>query len=195
MPTTYIVSTARTPIGKFGGALKDVSPVDLGAHVMKAAVARAGIDAGELDLYVFGNILKHGHGQLVPRHAAIKAGIPPQVDGYAVDMLCSSGMMSTMNADNAIRAGEASLVLAGGIESMSQAGFVLSHRARWGYKILIGDSREHLQDVLELVREGLAFETIIQDHYPELTIADIRACVQYAMDVVAIEDLHLTVAS
>jgi acetyl-CoA C-acetyltransferase len=148
MSNTYIVSTARTPIGKFGGALKDVSPVELGAHVMKAAVARAGIDPGELDLYVFGNILKHGHGQLVPRHAAIKAGIPPQVDGYAVDMLCSSGMMSTMNADNAIRAGDAGLVLAGGIESMSQAGFVLSHRARWGYKMLIGDSREHLQDVL-----------------------------------------------
>ena len=77
-----------------------------------------------------------------------RPGIPAQVDGYAVDMLCSSGMMSTMNADKAIRAGEASLVLAGGIESMSQAGFVLSHRARWGYKLLIGDSREHLQDVL-----------------------------------------------
>lgn len=148
MTTTYIVSTARTPIGKFGGALKDVSPVQLGAHVVKAAVERAGIAPGDLDLYVFGNILKHGHGQLIPRHAAIKAGIPAQVDGYAVDMLCSSGMMSVMNADNAIRAGEADLVLAGGIESMSQAGFVLSHRARWGYKMLIGDGREQLQDAL-----------------------------------------------
>ncbi len=148
MSTTYIISTARTPIGKFGGVLKDVSPVDLGAHVMQAAVARAGIDAADLDLYIFGNILKHGHGQLVPRHAAIKAGIPVQVDGYAVDMLCSSGMMSTMNADNAIRAGDADLVLAGGIESMSQAGFVLSHRARWGYKLLIGEGREQLHDAL-----------------------------------------------
>ena len=148
MTETYIVSTARTPIGKFGGALKDVSPVQLGAHVMRAAVQRASIDPGDLDLYVFGNILKHGHGQLVPRHAAIKAGIPVQVDGYAVDMLCSSGMMSVMNADNFIRAGEAEMVLAGGIESMSQAGFILSHRARWGYKMLIGDNREQLQDVL-----------------------------------------------
>jgi acetyl-CoA C-acetyltransferase len=148
MTTTYIVSAARTPIGKFGGALKDTSPVTLGAHVMQAAVQRAGIAPGDLDLYIFGNILKHGHGQLVPRHAAIKAGIPAQVDGYAVDMLCSSGMMSVMNADNFIRAGEADLVLAGGIESMSQAGFVLSHRARWGYKMLIGDNREQLQDVL-----------------------------------------------
>ena len=148
MPTTYVVSAVRTPIGKFGGALKEASPVDLGAHIMKAAVVRAGIEAKTLDLYVFGNILKHGHGQLVPRHAAIKAGIPVEVDGYAVDMLCSSGMMATMNAVNAIRAGEADVVLSGGIESMSQAGFVLSARARWGYKLLIGDNREQLQDAL-----------------------------------------------
>jgi len=72
----YIVSAVRTPIGKFGGALKDVSPVDLCTHVMKAAIERAAIDAANLDLYIFGNILKHGHGQLVPRHAAFKAGIP-----------------------------------------------------------------------------------------------------------------------
>ncbi|MBK8049997.1 MAG: thiolase family protein [Anaerolineales bacterium] len=148
MPTTYIVSAVRSPIGKFGGALKEAPPVDLGAHIMKAAIARAGIEAKALDLYVFGNILKHGHGQLVPRHAAIKAGIPVEVDGYAVDMLCSSGMMATMNAVNAIRAGEADLVLSGGIESMSQAGFVLSARARWGYKLLIGENREQLQDAL-----------------------------------------------
>lgn len=126
MSETYVVSAVRTAIGRFGGSLKDVSPVDLGAHVMKAAIDRAGIEAKELDMYIFGNILKHGHGQLVPRHAALKAGIPADVDGYALDMLCSSGMMSVMNADTAIRAGDADLILAGGIESMSQAGFVLS---------------------------------------------------------------------
>jgi acetyl-CoA C-acetyltransferase len=145
---TYIISALRTPIGRFGGGLKDLSPVDLGAHVMKAAVDRAGIEARELDLYIFGNILKHGHGQLVPRHAAIKAGIPAEVDGYAVDMLCSSGMMATMNGDTTIRAGDADLVLVGGMESMSQAGFLLSHRARWGYKLLIGGAREEVKDVL-----------------------------------------------
>jgi len=148
MTTSYIVSTVRTPVGKFGGALKDLSPVDLGAHVMKAAVTRAGVAAKALDLYVFGNILKHGHGQLVPRHAALKAGIPVEVDGYAVDMLCSSGMMSTINGDTAIRAGDADLVLVGGMESMSQAGFVLTHRARWGYKLLIGGAKEQVLDVL-----------------------------------------------
>lgn len=148
MSETYIVSAVRTPIGKFGGSLKDISPVDLGAHVMKAALARAGIEGKDLDLFVFGNILKHGHGQLLPRHAAIKAGIPTEVDGYAVDMLCSSGMMSTMNADMAIRAGEAEIVMAGGIESMSQAGFHLSHKARWGYKLLIGNNAEQVSDIL-----------------------------------------------
>ena len=148
MSETYIVSAVRTAIGKFGGALKDVSPVDLCAHVMKAAIDRAAIDAADLDLYIFGNILKHGHGQLVPRHAAFKAGIPAEVDGYAVDMLCSSGMMSVMNGDAAIRAGDADLVLVGGVESMSQAGFVLSARARWGYKLLIGDNVERLQDAM-----------------------------------------------
>jgi acetyl-CoA C-acetyltransferase len=125
-----------------------MSPVGLGAHVMKAALERAGITGKNLDLFIFGNILKHGHGQLVPRHAALKAGIPDDVDGYAVDMLCSSGMMSTMNADMAIRAGEADIVLAGGIESMSQAGFHLSHKARWGYKLLIGENKEPVTDIL-----------------------------------------------
>jgi acetyl-CoA C-acetyltransferase len=148
MNETYIISAVRTPIGKFGGSLKDMSPVGLGAHVMKAALERAGITGKNLDLFIFGNILKHGHGQLVPRHAALKAGIPDDVDGYAVDMLCSSGMMSTMNADMAIRAGEADIVLAGGIESMSQAGFHLSHKARWGYKLLIGENKEPVTDIL-----------------------------------------------
>ena len=148
MSESYIVSAVRTPMGKFGGSLKDISPVALGAHVMKAALERAGISGKELDLFIFGNILKHGHGQLLPRHAAIKAGIPVEVDGYAVDMLCSSGMLSTMNADMAIRAGDANLVLAGGIESMSQAGFYLSHKARWGYKLLTAANAEPVTDIL-----------------------------------------------
>lgn len=152
MTEVYIVSAVRTPIGKFGGSLTDVAPVDLGAHVMQAALTRANLQGQALDLFIFGNILKHGHGQLLPRHAALKAGIPETVDGYAVDMLCSSGMMSIMNAAMAIRAGEADLVMAGGIESMSQAGFHLSHKARWGYKLLVGNG-EPLID--ELLNDGL----------------------------------------
>ena len=152
MNETYIISAVRTPIGKFGGSLTDISPVDLGSHIMKAALERANVAGENLDLYIFGNILKHGHGQLLPRHAALKAGIPEDVDGYAVDMLCSSGMMSTMNGAMAIRAGEADLVMTGGIESMSQAGFHLSYKARWGYKLLVG-AGEQVTDVL--LNDGL----------------------------------------
>jgi acetyl-CoA C-acetyltransferase len=152
MEEAYIVSIARTPIGRFGGALKDFSPADLGAHAMKGALERAGITGADLDLYIMGNILRAGHGQLIPRQAAIKAGVPQTVDGYAVDMVCSSGMMSVMNAAMAIKAGEVDLALAGGIESMSQAGFYLSHRARWGYKLLMG-APEQLEDTL--LQDGL----------------------------------------
>jgi acetyl-CoA C-acetyltransferase len=152
MDDVFIVSAARTPIGRFGGALKEVSPADLGAHVMRAVLDRARVDGKDLDLYIMGNILRAGHGQLVPRQAAIKAGIPQEVDGYAVDMVCSSGMMSVMNAATAIKAGEADLILAGGIESMSQAGFFLSHKARWGYRLLMG-APEQLRDTL--LHDGL----------------------------------------
>jgi acetyl-CoA C-acetyltransferase len=147
MGEVYIVSGVRTPIGRFGGALMDFSPSDLGAHAMKAALQNAGVSGKELDLYIMGNVLRAGHGQLVPRQAAIKAGIPQEVDGYAVDMVCSSGMMSVMNAATAIKAEQADLVLAGGIESMSQAGFSLSYKARWGYKLLMG-TPEQLRDTL-----------------------------------------------
>jgi acetyl-CoA C-acetyltransferase len=152
MDDVFIVSAARTPIGRFGGVLKELSPADLGAHVMKTVLDRAAIEGKDLDLYIMGNILRAGHGQLVPRQAAIKAGIPQEVDGYAVDMVCSSGMMSVMNAATAIKAGEADLILAGGIESMSQAGFFLSHKARWGYRLLMG-APEQLRDTL--LHDGL----------------------------------------
>lgn len=147
MQEAYIVSAVRTPLGRFGGVLANFSPVDLGAIAMRAALERAGVAGQALDLYIFGNVLKAGHGQLLPRQAAFKTGIPETVNGYAVDMVCSSGMMSAINAATAIRSGEAEVVLAGGMESMSQTGFFLSHRARWGYKFLLG-APEQLTDIL-----------------------------------------------
>ena len=156
MLDVYIVSGIRTPIGRFGGVLANLSTVDLGARAMQAALAQAGLSPDALDLYIFGNVLRAGHGQLLPRQAALKAGIPATVNGYAIDMVCSSGMMSLMNATMAIRAGEADLVLAGGMESMSQTGFFLSHRARWGYKSLLG-APEALTDLL--VYDGLTDAT------------------------------------
>lgn len=152
LQNAYIVSSVRTPIGRLGGWLKDFSPVELGALVMQATLKRAGVAGQHLDIYIFGNVLGAGHGQLLPRQAALRAGIPATVDGYTVNMVCASAMMSVMNAATAIKAGEVDLALVGGIESMSQAGFYLSHRARWGYKFLPGAATE-LSDLL--VWEGL----------------------------------------
>ena len=153
MRTVYIVSAVRTPIGRFGGALKDHSPVDLAAHAMKGSLEAAAVDGEALDFIAFGNVLRAGHGQLIPRQAAIQAGIPTHVDAMAIDMVCSSGMMSVMNAATMIKAGEAELMLAGGTESMSQAGFYLTHGARWGYKFIMGE-REHVHDIM--YRDGLS---------------------------------------
>jgi acetyl-CoA C-acetyltransferase len=149
----YIVAAVRTPIGKFGGALKDWSPVDLAASAMRGALERVGLTGSELDLVIFGNVLRGGHGQLVPRQAALKAGLPQELDAFAVDMVCASGMQAVISASTLIQAGEAELVLAGGVESMSQAGFVLSARGRWGYKYLAG-APEPLLDLLH--RDGLS---------------------------------------
>ena len=153
MRDVYIVSAVRSAIGKFGGALRNHAPADLAAPVMKAAVERANVEGAALDLVIFGNILRAGHGQLIPRQAAIKAGIPKEIDAMAVDMVCSSGMMSVMNAATQIKAGEAEMILAGGVESMSGTGFYLSSGARWGYKYLQGPM-EPLTDLM--FRDGLS---------------------------------------
>ena len=152
MRDVYIVSAARTPIGRFGGALKDHSPADLAAPAMRAALERAHVPGEALDFYAFGNVLRAGHGQLIPRQAAVQAGIPDAVDGFALDMVCSSGMMSLMTAAAFIKAGEAEIALCGGVESMSGAGFFMSSRARWGYGLLPGTG-EPLVDVM--LRDGL----------------------------------------
>jgi acetyl-CoA acetyltransferase family protein len=154
MSDVFVVSAVRTPIGRFGGALKDHTPVDLAAVVMKEALTRAGVEGAALDFYTFGNVLRAGQGQLVPRQAAFKAGIPKDVDGCAIDMVCSSGMMAFVNAATMIKAGEADLVMAGGTESMSGTGFYLSGGARWGYKYLAVPGQEPLVDVMQ--RDGLS---------------------------------------
>ena len=152
MRDVYLAAAVRSPIGRFGGALKDHSPVDLAAPVMAAALDRADVPGDALDLYVLGNVLRAGHGQLVPRQAAIKAGIPKSVDGYAVDMVCASSLMSVLNGATMIKAGEADLVLAGGTEAMSDTGFYVDAGARWGHKF--APSGVTMQDLMH--RDGLS---------------------------------------
>lgn len=148
MTEVYIASAVRTPIGKFGGVFKDISPVDLGAIVIKEALKRANVDPKRVDIVIMGNILRAAFGQDLARQAAVKAGIPYEIDGYSVDMVCSSGMMSIINAAELIRTGDADIVVAGGMESMSQAALAIRSQVRWGIKMLMGKQLEFIDTML-----------------------------------------------
>ncbi|HJU52645.1 MAG TPA: thiolase family protein [Acidimicrobiia bacterium] len=150
-PEVFVVAAKRSAIGRFGGGFKGLLPPALAAPVMQAALESAGVGGDQLDLVIMGNVLRGGHGQLVPRQAAFLAGIPKHVDALAVDMVCSSGMAAVMTASSQIKAGEVDLVLAGGLESMSGAGFALDAQARWGWKYAPAGAR-----IVDLMaRDGL----------------------------------------
>ncbi len=148
MTEVYIASAVRTPVGKFGGVFKDVSPVDLGAIAIKEALKRANVDPKRVDIAIMGNILRAAFGQDLARQAAVKAGIPYEVDGYSVDMVCSSGMMSITNAVELIKTGDADIVVAGGMESMSQAALAVRSNVRWGVKMLMGKQLDFVDTML-----------------------------------------------
>lgn len=135
MSKVYVVSAKRTALGSFLGSLKSVSDGDLGAVVIKAVLDEAKLDPKHLDEVVMGNILPAGQGQGVARQAAIKAGVPVSVPAYGVNMVCGSGMKSVMLAYTAIRAGIHQLVIAGGVENMSQAPYLVNKDIRTGVKM------------------------------------------------------------
>jgi len=134
MREVVIVSAVRTAIGKFGGSLKDISPVQLGSSVLKDALSKAGAGAGEVDEVIMGNVLSAGHGQNIARQAAVAAGIPVEVSSYCVNKVCGSGLKSVILGAQAIMLGDADMILAGGIESMSTAPYILK-KARWGARM------------------------------------------------------------
>ncbi len=148
----YVLAAKRTPIGKFGSVFRNLSPVDLAVQAAKQVIAEANIDPGLVDISVFGNVIRGLHGQDLARQIAIKAGVPYQKDGFSVDMVCSSGMMSLIVAENMIRNGDADVVLAGGTESMSQAPYCFKGNIRWGVKMLMNESLQ-LED--EMLVDGL----------------------------------------
>jgi acetyl-CoA C-acetyltransferase len=133
MPSV-IVDGARTPIGKFGGAFKDLPAVRLGGNAIRAAVARSGVAADQIDYVIMGQVLQAGAGQITARQAAIDAGIPKEVPAVTINKVCLSGLNAIALADQLIRAGEVSVVVAGGMESMSQAPYLLPG-ARWGTRM------------------------------------------------------------
>jgi acetyl-CoA C-acetyltransferase len=126
-----IVSGARTPVGRFGGAFKDVSAPDLGATAIKAALERAGISADMVDEVVMGNALQATEAGYAARLASLRAGVPEEVPTIAINRQCSSGLEAINMAAQLVRTGEVDIVVAGGTENMSQAPFMLGYQARF----------------------------------------------------------------
>jgi acetyl-CoA C-acetyltransferase len=135
MKKIFITAAKRTAIGKFLGTLANVSPVELGIPIVKQIVADTKIDPSVIDEVIVGNVLMAAQKQGVSRQISIKSGIPQEVPAYAINMICGSGMKSVMQAYTDILAGQADVVLAGGTESMSTAGFVLPATVRGGCKM------------------------------------------------------------
>ena len=134
MQDVVIVSAVRTPIASFGGALQGYGAVNLGALVIREAVQRAGIQGKQVDEVIMGNVLQAGLGQNPARQAALKAGLPVETTAQTINVVCGSGLKAVVAAAQAIRAGDAEIVAAGGMESMSDAAFLLD-QARWGQRM------------------------------------------------------------
>ncbi|MCT1901219.1 acetyl-CoA C-acetyltransferase [Oceanobacillus sojae] len=134
MRKSVIVSGARTPFGKFGGVLTPLTAVNLGAAAIKAALERAELDGADVDEVIMGTVLQGGQGQIPSRQAAVEAGIPWEVKTETINKVCASGLRSVTLADQLIRLGEEDIIVAGGMESMSNAPYFLPD-ARWGNRM------------------------------------------------------------
>ncbi|MCD4741265.1 MAG: acetyl-CoA C-acetyltransferase [Desulfobacteraceae bacterium] len=143
MEKAVIVSATRTPLGSFGGSLSKIGATDLGAHVIKEAVKRAGIDKKEVDECMMGMVLPCGYGQNPGRQAAMKAGLPWETESITVNKVCGSALKTVMLAAQAIQCGDANVIVAGGMENMSMAPYYLD-KARWGHRMGPGKIEDHM---------------------------------------------------
>lgn len=176
MTHSVIVAGARTPIGRFGGGFRDLRAVDLGAAAIREALTRSGIGSDQVDYVIMGHVLQAGAGQITARQAAINAGIPKEIPAITINKVCLSGLNAVALADQLIRAGEIEIAVAGGMESMSGAPFLLP-TARWGVRIgdaelvdsMIYDglwstfTEKHMGDSSDEVNEELAIGRMEQD--------------------------------
>jgi acetyl-CoA C-acetyltransferase len=138
MPKTVILGSARTPIGKLGGGLSSLKATELGGIAIRAALERAGVAPEQVDHVVMGTVLQAGQGQIPSRQAQINGGIPKEVSSETVNKVCASGVRAVVILDQAIRAGDVEVGVGGGMESMSNAPYVLP-QARFGYRM--GDAK------------------------------------------------------
>jgi len=162
-----ILSGARTPVGKFMGVLSSIPAPRLGAVAVKAAVERAGIDPAQIEEVIMGQVVSAGSGQAPARQAAIFAGLPAEVGAFAVNKVCGSGLKAVMSAAQAIRAGDAHLFVAGGMESMSMAPHLLFVRQGVKYgdqSLLDADLHDGLWDPFENWAMGNAAEFIANEY-------------------------------
>jgi acetyl-CoA C-acetyltransferase len=162
MAGSVIVAGARTPIGRLLGSLKGFAAVDLGALAIKAALERAGVTGDQVDYVIMGHVLQAGAGQIPSRQAAVKAGIPMNVPSLTINKVCLSGLDAIALADQLIRAGEFEIVVAGGMESMTNAPHLLP-KARHGYKygsieVLDATAHDGLTDAFDGVSMGESTE-------------------------------------
>ena len=167
MREVVIVSAVRTAIGAFGGSLKDVSAADLGAIVIKAAIEKAGVKGELVDEVVMGNVIQAGLGQNIARQAAVKSGLPVEVPAMTINKVCGSGLRTVALAAQMIKSGDADIIVAGGMENMSQAPYILKN-ARWGQRM--GDGKmvdsminDALWDAFNNYHMGVTAENIAKE--------------------------------
>jgi acetyl-CoA C-acetyltransferase len=166
MKEVVIVSAVRTAVGKFGGALKDVPAAELGALVIKEALNRAKVKPELVDEVIMGNVIQAGLGQNVTRQAIVKAGLPEEVPGFTLNKVCGSGLRAVSLAAQLIKAGDADVIVAGGMENMSAAPYVLP-TTRWGQRMgngTIVDTmvNDALTDAFEGYHMGITAENIAE---------------------------------
>jgi acetyl-CoA C-acetyltransferase len=180
MSGSVIVSSARTPIGKLSGALAQFSAMDLGGVAIRAALERGGISPDDVDYVIMGQVLQAGQGQITARQAALKAGIPMSVPAITINKVCLSGVNALYLADQMIQAGDADIVVAGGMESMTNAPYLLP-KARAGYRM--GNA-----EVLDaLIQDGLwcAFDAVHMGSGTERYCGDFGGLTREAQDELA----------
>ncbi len=166
MKKAVIVSAVRTPLGSFGGSLAKMGGTDLGARVIKESIDRAGIAGADVDECIMGMVLPCGYGQNPGKQAALKAGLPDEMEAITVNKVCGSSLKSVMLAAQAIQCGDAGVVVAGGMENMSMAPYYLE-KARWGQRMGPGTLEDHmlhdgLWDVVNDFHMGMSNELICE---------------------------------
>jgi acetyl-CoA C-acetyltransferase len=166
MRDVVIASAVRTAVGTFGGALRDIPAVELGKIAVQEAIKRAKIEPEQVEEVILGNVLTAGQGQNPARQVVIRSGIPKEVPATTINKVCASGLKSVMMAAQVIKAGDADILVAGGIESMSMAPFLLPG-ARWGYRmndgaLIDGMVHDGLLDIFNRYHMGITAENVAE---------------------------------